>query len=154
MTHTPSLWALALPIKQRSCGASVSRDSAFFSSVRSHHKGSSLVSTSAVPPLSPSLFLSPSPLSLLLFFFLSPHLHFVVFPQLTYSHCIYCWTPFSSAATDHSLVTPVASSFVHLPLTLVNLISRMAAEAALQSHSEWSATTSTPATNRCVFTAL
>lgn len=130
----------------------MSRDSAFFSSVRSHHKGSSLVSTSAVPPLSPSLFLS-SPLPLWLFLFLSPHLHLSVFPQLTYSHCIYCLIPFPNAAAERCVVAPIASSFVHLPLTLVNLISHLAAKAALHSHHAAVShnTVSTPTTNRCVF---
>lgn len=133
----------------------MSRDSAFFSSVRSHHKGSSLVSTSAVPPLSPSLFLSsPSPLSLFDFsLFLSPHLHLSVFPQLTCSHCIYCLIPFPNAAADRCLVAPIASSFVHLPLTLLNRISHLAAKAALHSHHAAVShnAVSTPTTNRCVF---
>lgn len=91
----------------------MSGDSAFFSSVRSHHKGSSLVSTSAVPPLSPFLILS---LSLpYLFDFSSFSLHIFISlssPYLTYSHCIYCPILFPRAAADHPAVTPVVSSIV------------------------------------------
>lgn len=46
------------PIRRECCVASVSRDSAFFCAVRSHQKGGSLVSGSALPPTFPSLLLS------------------------------------------------------------------------------------------------
>lgn len=58
------------PIRRECCVASVSRDSAFFCAVRSHQKGGSLVSGSALPPTFPSLLLSVTlTLSLLLFHF-------------------------------------------------------------------------------------
>lgn len=46
------------PIRRECCVASVSRDSTFFCAVRSHQKGGSLVSGSALPPTFPSLLLS------------------------------------------------------------------------------------------------